>query len=230
MKINIAQIEAIEYKEALDIQLKLQEMRQQGKIEDTLLLLEHFSVLTVGKKGGALNIIAPRHLLNENKVAIYEVGRGGDVTYHGPGQIVGYPIVELRKFGRDIKRYIWNIQEMAICMLNECYNISAHREGGKYTGVWVNNEKIMAIGVSVKRWVSMHGFAMNINTQMEHFKWILPCGISDKGVTSLSMIKGQPQDIEKAKKEIIQYFCKIFGYEETVVMNKEQLEQIIAGR
>ena len=133
------------------------------------------------------------------------------MTYHGPGQIVGYPIFDLKKHGRDIKQFVWNIEEVFIRMLKEQFNIEAHREGKEYTGVWVGKDKITAIGISVKKWVTMHGFAFNVNTNLDHFDWIVPCGLNDRGVTSLQKLVGKHMDFDEIMELTADYFCKIFN-------------------
>jgi len=210
MNINVARLGLVSYKEALEIQEKLLLLRQQGKIEDILLLVEHPPVLTLGTRGEHSNILLSQKDLEMNGVEIYKINRGGDVTYHGPGQIVGYPIMDLNNQGKDIKDFVWKIEEIFIQLLGEEYHITAQRDEKKYTGVWVNNAKITAIGIAVKHWVTMHGFAFNVNTQLEHFKWINPCGITDRGVTSLQKILGNAQNFDKLNEQVLQYFCKVF--------------------
>lgn len=200
----------IDYKEALELQEKTLELRQQDKIPDTLILLEHPPVLTLGRRGEYDNILFSKEALEAQGVKVYEINRGGDVTYHGPGQIVGYPIMDLTKMGRDVKEYVYKIEEVFIRLLLNEYGIIAHRDEKKYTGVWVGNEKITAIGIAVKRWVTMHGFAFNVNTDLSHFKWINPCGITDKGVTSVEKLIGKKIDLNKMNQLVIQYFCEVF--------------------
>jgi lipoyl(octanoyl) transferase len=217
MKIQVALLGKIDYQEALRLQENLFNLRIQGKIPDTLLLLEHPAVLTVGRSGKDSNILATSDWLKSNGIDIYEVSRGGDVTYHGPGQIVGYPIMDLNNHGRDIHDFVWKLQETIISLLQEEYNLTVRRDVKKYTGVWVGEEKITAIGIAVKNWVTMHGFAFNVNTRLEHFQWIVPCGITDRGVTSLEKILGSPQDLEKVNQQVVEYFCKAFQMEAEMV-------------
>lgn len=217
MKLNVVSLGRVDYMEALDLQEKLLVKRQQGEIDNTLLLLEHPAVLTLGKRGLYSNIIVPKEELAANRISIYEVARGGDVTYHGPGQIVGYPIIDLKDLNKGVKDFVWMIEEVFIRLLKNEYGITAHREEKKYTGVWVGDEKITAIGIAVKHWVTMHGFAFNVNTELEHYKWINPCGISDKGVTSLEKLLGFPQDFGKLNEMIIEYFCEIFDFEPVTI-------------
>lgn len=226
MEISIVRLGRIDYKEALNIQEKLLDLRQRQKIDDIFLLLEHTPVLTLGRRGEYTNILLSSQELIDNGVSIYEVTRGGDVTYHGPGQIVGYPIIDLNNHGKDIKDYVWKIEEVFIRLLKEEYHISADRDEKKYTGVWVGNEKITAIGIAVKHWVTMHGFAFNVNTQLEHFKWINPCGITDKGVTSLQKLLGHSLDFEKLNNNVADYFCKVFGIQ-PIEMKISELNELL---
>lgn len=210
MKLNIIYLGIVPYGEALDIQYKLLEMRQKGEIDNTLLLLEHPPVLTLGVRGQYNNIYLSSEELKSQGIEVFEVNRGGDVTYHGPGQIVGYPIFDIRDMGKDIRLFIEKMEQCIIDLLNKEYSINAYRENDKYTGVWVNNKKIAAIGISVKKYITMHGFAFNVNTNLAHFNWINPCGLS-KGVTSLEQLIGKKEDIGVLFEKVEQYFTKEFG-------------------
>ncbi len=213
MKLTIAELGLVGYKEALKLQEHLRDLRAADKVKDTLLLLEHNNVITIGRRGKYSNIKIPISFLEKEKVDIHEVTRGGDVTYHGPGQLVGYLIFDLRDHGRNIRDFVWNIQEVFIRMLKNHFHIESSRGEGLYTGVWVGNEKITAIGLSVKRWVTMHGFAFNINTDLDNYKWINPCGITDKGVTSLEKITGFRQDFKNVAGFVSDSFCEVFNME-----------------
>ncbi len=210
--INILKLGRTDYGSALQIQEQLLALRQEKIITDTLLMTEHEAVLTIGKNGKHENIIASEDVLAKEGIEIFDIGRGGDVTYHGPGQIVGYPIIDLNGSKLGIKGYVEGIEDVFIRMLKEEYGIDAHREEKKYTGVWVGDEKITAIGIAVKRGVSMHGFAFNVNTNLAHFGLIHPCGITDKGVTSLQKLRGEAFDLGKLTDMTVRYFCEIFGY------------------
>ena len=209
MKLNIINLGIISYGEALDIQYKLLEKRQKGEIDNTLLLLEHLPVLTLGTRGEYNNIYVSSEELKKQGIEIFEVSRGGDVTYHGPGQIVGYPIFDLREMDKDIRSFIQKIEQSIIDLVDQEYGISACRETDKYTGVWVNDKKITAIGISVSKWVTMHGFAFNVNTNLDHFNWINPCGLS-KGVTSLEHLTGKKLDMQLVFEKVEKYFVKAF--------------------
>jgi len=213
MKLNVLKIGMIDYKEALTIQEKLRSLRSDSKIDDSLLLLEHYPVITLGRRGKYSNIKLQRNDLEKHHVNIYEVTRGGDVTYHGPGQLVGYLIFDLKNHGRDIKEFVWKIQEVFIRFLRSEYNIEGCRDDRTYTGVWVGNNKLTAIGISVLRWVTMHGFSFNINTDLDHYQWINPCGIVDRGVTSLERLTGSKQHLDAISDKIAFLFCEIFGME-----------------
>jgi lipoyl(octanoyl) transferase len=191
----------ISYAEGLEIQKRLVEQRKNGEVPDQLLLLEHPPVITLGVKtrNNRSNIVATPAALAAEQVEVFETGRGGDVTYHGPGQLVGYPILDLRPDRCDVHRYVRDIEEVMIQMAAS-FGVAAVRIPG-LTGVWVGDEKLGAIGVRIARWVTSHGFAFNVNTELNHFNFIVPCGISDRGVTSLQKLLGRPvamADVEHA--------------------------------
>lgn len=216
MRLSVVKLGLIEYQAALDLQLKLLKLSQQEKIEDILLLLEHPPVLTVGINGKDNNILMNEDILDKMGVSVFHSNRGGDVTYHGPGQIVGYPILNLNHFGKDVKDYVRCLEETTISLMKDEYGLVADRKPG-FPGVWVGNDKITAIGCAVKRWVTMHGFALNVNTNLEHFKWINPCGFTDKGVTSLEKLLGQSQDIDIVMKHIMKHFAALFHVEPEMI-------------
>lgn len=202
-------LDRMPYAEALAIQRRLLEKRQLGEIEDTLLLVEHPDVLTLGTRGDYANIYLPKERLAEQGVSIYEVERGGDVTYHGPGQIVGYPIVALQDFPGSIRGYITAMATALIDLLRTEFGIVAEQRFDKYSGVWVGENKIVAIGVAVKRGVTLHGFAFNVNTNLAHFDWINPCGLS-KGVTSVERETGQTADLDRVKAQVVSHLARQF--------------------
>ena len=226
MKLNIINLGRTDYSKALQFQKIILEKRQKGEICDTLILTEHNHVITIGKRGTENNITVSTDFLQEKGISIYEISRGGDVTYHGPGQIVGYPIIDLKARRKGIKNFVFLIEEIFIRLLSENFSISAKREEGKYTGIWIDNSKVTAIGIAVKQWVSMHGFAFNINTNLDYFKWIVPCGITDRDVTSLDKLTGSHNDFEKLKKLTAEYFIRVFNYNEVTqaLLTEEELE------
>lgn len=207
------------YKPVWELQKKLHKERVEGKIGDTLLLLEHYPVYTIGKNGKKKNIIAPCSFLKKEKIEIFKVDRGGDVTYHGPGQIVGYTIFHLPSLNLTIEAFVRKIEEVFICLLRD-YGISANRIKN-YTGVWVGKDKILAIGLQIVLWTSMHGFAFNVNPELSHYSGIIPCGISNKGITSLEKILSPLPPFEEIKEKIISYFCQIFGFEKVLFTGGE---------
>ncbi len=216
-KIMVTDLGKMNYKKALKIQETLMSLRQKGKYEDTLLLVEHPHVITLGRRADVDNIVVSEETLSKNGIEIYEINRGGDVTYHGPGQIVGYPIFDLTNYDRDIRAFVWNIEDVFMRMLEKEFEIHARRDEKKYTGVWVGNYKITAIGIAVKKWVTMHGFAFNVSTELKYFDWIVPCGLYDRGVTSLEKLLGRLPDIEKIKEMTIRYFCEVFSVKAHIV-------------
>lgn len=199
-----------DYGKALDLQEKLQERRIRGEIGDVLLLLEHPPVLTLGTRGDDAHIHLPESELAAAGVTIHKVGRGGDVTYHGPGQIVGYPIMNIARYPGRIRSFVAAIEQAIIDLLAEQYAIEAAAGSGKLTGVWAGRAKICAIGLSIRQGVSMHGFAFNVNTDLRHFDWINPCGLS-LPVTSLSRLLERPLDLNEVRELTGQYLARSFG-------------------
>ena len=208
----------VPYDEALEIQRTLVEERQAGHIPDTLLLLEHPHVLTLGvrKGGNRANILASPDRLDQLGVTVHQAGRGGDITYHGPGQIVGYPILDLRPDRQDVHRYVRNVEEVLIRSCAD-FGVTAVRLPG-FSGAWVEHqvrglEKIAAIGVRIARWVTSHGFAFNVNTDLEFFRLIVPCGIADRGVTSLQVQTGVPVSSNRVEASLTFHFADVFARE-----------------
>jgi len=200
----------IDYKDAWDLQKNLFNSRYKKEINDTLLLLEHPHTYTLGKTADRNNLIAEDKFLNQNKISVYDIDRGGDITYHGPGQIVGYPIINLTGWKKDTHKYLRAIEEVIIKTCAE-YNIAAGRNQ-EYTGVWVGDKKIAAIGIKVSRWITMHGFAFNVNTDLSLFDGIIPCGIKEKSVTSLQNELGRAIEINEVKTFILEKFTEVFDY------------------
>ena len=197
------------YEEALQLQERLQAARMENEIPDTLLLLEHPPVITMGRRASPANILAPKNVLDRLGVRVVDINRGGDVTYHGPGQLVGYPIFDLKRHGRDIHFFLERLEDIFIRILAR-YGIQAHRETGRHTGVFVGTDKIVAFGISVRQWVTLHGFAFNVNTDLSHFEWIVPCGLEDRGVTSLKKLLGQPVPMGQVLEEVAALFREVF--------------------
>jgi lipoyl(octanoyl) transferase len=174
-----------------------------------LFFVEHPSVFTLGKSGKESHLLIPEHELHQKGIQFYKINRGGDITFHGPGQLVGYPIWDLDQIYTDIHRYLREIEEVIILTLAEFGITNGSRKEG-LTGVWVNEEKICAIGVRASRWVTMHGFALNVNTDLSNFDLIVPCGITNKGVTSMMKILGNEVNMEAVQSALLRNFEKIF--------------------
>jgi len=205
----ILNLDAVPYEEALALQKKLVTMRSQGTIYDTLILLEHPPVVTVTRKATLKNILASPDELQEKGISLCQTNRGGDITYHGPGQIVGYPIMDLKDHGKDLHKYIRSIEEMIIRLLMD-YGIAAHRDKAN-PGVWIENDKIAAVGIAVKSsWTTMHGFSFNVNPDLNHYSLIVPCGIATKGITSLSKLLGTPIGVEEVREKLIHHYAEVF--------------------
>jgi lipoate-protein ligase B len=200
-----------EYAYAWDLQKAIHKERVEGRIPDTVLLTEHSHTYTIGKSGGDDHLLDSDEELRRKEVALFKIDRGGDITYHGPGQIVCYPIIDLSDHYLDVHRYLRDLEEVIIRTLSH-YSIDAYREPD-YTGVWVGGEKICAIGVKISHWVTMHGFAFNVNTDLSYFGRIIPCGIFHKGVTSLSQILGRPAEMAGVKDVITKEFAAVFQTE-----------------
>ncbi len=209
-KLTYCDLGTIDYKDAWDLQKNLFNSRYKKEINDTLLLLEHPHTYTLGKTADRNNLIAEDKFLNQNKISVYDIDRGGDITYHGPGQIVGYPIINLTGWKKDTHKYLRAIEEVIIKTCAE-YNIAAGRNQ-EYTGVWVGDKKIAAIGIKVSRWITMHGFAFNVNTDLSLFDGIIPCGIKEKSVTSLQNELGRAIEINEVKTFILEKFTEVFDY------------------
>lgn len=209
-QLNIINLKIEPYKKIWDFQKKLYRLRLNDLIDDTLILLEHPHTYTLGKSADINHLLASSENLSRDEIDVFEIDRGGDITYHGPGQIVGYPIIKLNDLYEDVHRYLRELEELIIRTLAES-QVAAVRDND-YTGVWVNKNKIAAIGIKVSRWITMHGFAFNINTDLSFFEKIIPCGIFEKGVTSLAQESGTKIDLENVKEVIIKHFCEIFKY------------------
>ncbi len=207
--LQVRRLGLVPYAEALELQRALVDDRKAGRIPDTLLLLQHPHVLTIGvKKDGRSHILATPGRLSSLGVEVFETGRGGDVTYHGPGQLVGYPIVDLNPDRRDVHRYVRDLEEVMIRVCAD-YGIEAGRIKG-LSGAWTGAEKIGAIGVRISRWITSHGFAFNVTTDVDFFKLIIPCGIATRGVTSLSAQTGRTPAMTEVEDRFTERFCQVF--------------------
>jgi lipoyl(octanoyl) transferase len=220
--LDVLRLGRVGYDDALELQRHLVEERRHGRIADTLLLLEHPHVLTVGVRrgGGRTNILAAPETLDAMGITVHETGRGGDVTYHGPGQLVGYPILDLRPDRQDVHRYVRDLEDVLMRVCGD-FGIAAERLPG-LTGAWVEHpsrgpEKVAAIGVRIARWITSHGFALNVNTDLDFFRLIVPCGVADRGVTSLQAVTGRLVSISEVEDHVIERFAAVFDRSATTV-------------
>lgn len=210
-EVEVRRLGRVPYAEGLALQRELVAERQAGRIGDVLLLVEHPHVLTLGVRGdgGRAHILAPAEVLAARSVDVYETGRGGDITYHGPGQLVGYPIIDLTPDRRDVHRYVRDLEEVLI-RVAAGYGIPGERVPG-LTGVWVGQSKLAAIGVRIARWVTSHGFALNVTTDLDYFNLIVPCGVPDRGVTSLSALLDRDVTMTDVEDRVACHFGEVFA-------------------
>jgi lipoyl(octanoyl) transferase len=209
-EILIRRLGRVDYGSALALQKHLVEQRKAGAIPDQLLLLEHPPVITLGVKtrNDRSHVVATPEVLEDEGVAVFESGRGGDVTYHGPGQLVGYPILDLTPDRCDVHRYVRDLEEVLIRAVARFGIVSGRLPG--LTGTWVGDRKLAAIGVRIARWVTSHGFALNVSTNLSHFGLIVPCGITDKGVTSIVELTGNSVPMSDVEDRVAEAFCEVF--------------------
>jgi lipoyl(octanoyl) transferase len=199
------------YNNVWNLQKNLFNEVTQNRNQNYLILTEHHPIITLGKSSDGKNIVTNQNILESNNIDVIEIDRGGDVTFHGPGQIVGYPILNLNEFKKDINWYLRSIEEVIILTLRH-FGISAGRIKD-FTGVWINNQKICAIGIKVTRWITMHGFALNVSTQLDYFNHIVPCGLSDKTVTSMQEVSKHDFLLKSVKQSICESFKTVFNVE-----------------
>lgn len=198
----------VEYKEALERQIKEHQRVVKGDVDGVLLILQHNPVITVGTSGGWDNLLVSTDELEAKGIDVYPVGRGGNITYHGPGQLTVYPIIDLKICSKDAHRYVRFLEEMLINVLSD-FNLEGSQKAG-LSGAWINDKKIAAIGVKIKRWVTYHGFSLNVDPNMRHFKYITPCGIEAFGVTSMIDEIGHTIEIERVIDSITHHFKEQF--------------------
>jgi len=198
----------VDYHKGLLLQERLLNSRKCGAISDVLLLLQHPSVFTLGRSGIVGNIIVPAETLVREGIPVFHTNRGGDITYHGPGQLVGYPILNLREDGLTVHQYVWNLEEIVIRTLAD-FGLGGQRISGR-RGVWVGRQKICALGLRISREVSMHGFALNVNTNLKYFTYIIPCGITGVSITSVSKLLGHEVEIGEIQENLLRHFSQVF--------------------
>jgi len=197
------------FKEVWALQKEINKYKQNNKCNDIIISNEHNHVYTLGKSGDKDHLLLNRTELGKKNIEYYEIDRGGDLTYHGPGQLVVYPIFDLHNHYLDSHRYLRDLEEVIILTLKE-YGIESYRDE-EFTGVWVEDKKICALGIKISRWITMHGLAFNINTDLNFFNFIIPCGIFHKGVTSLKELTGKEHSLDSVTEKVLSNFEKVFG-------------------
>jgi lipoyl(octanoyl) transferase len=210
------------YGDAWELQRELFQLRTEGQVPDILLLTEHTHVFTIGKSGSDSHLLASRPELDSVGADVFHIDRGGDITYHGPGQLVAYPILDLQNFYLDVHRYLRDLEKVIILTLNE-YGIAGERDP-RYTGVWVGGKKLAAIGVKVSRWITMHGVAINVNSDLSYFNRIIPCGIADRGVTSVEALLSRRIDLNEFSRLFVGAFGKVFGVTPVFISSSELVD------
>jgi len=215
-RLDVRRLGVVAYGEALRLQSQLVAQRRAGDIPDTLLLLEHPHVITMGSSADAADVLVDPSTRERLGIEVFEVGRGGGVTYHGPGQLVAYPILDLRPLGKDLHDYLRRLEEVLI-EVAAAFGVEARRRSG-LTGAWTERGKLAAIGVRVSsQWISSHGLALNVSSDLSYFDTIVPCGIQGESVTSLSRELGRPVDMGAAMEALIERFAAVFDFEPSVV-------------
>jgi lipoate-protein ligase B len=199
----------VPYDLALRLQQALLSARAEGLIPDVLLLLQHPPTFTLGRFKGKEDIIIPREMLTREGIAVFDTNRGGSVTYHGPGQLIGYPILNLKEKGMGVRRYIWSLEEVIIRLLHTM-GIQGHRVADHH-GVWVGDKKICSVGVNINRHISTHGFAINVGNDLRYFQYIRPCGLASEVMTSVSELSGCSVQVDTVVGDAIQCFSEVFG-------------------
>jgi len=212
------------YDRALDLQHRLVAARREGRVEDVLILLEHPPVITLGRRGDESNIVASRELLARLGIEVHRVERGGDVTYHGPGQLVGYSILDLRGHRQDVGWYMHSLEEVLIRALSD-FGAEAGRLEGRI-GVWIGDKNIAVLGARIEEWITYHGFALNVSPDLSHFDLIIPCGLKEFAVTSMEEVLGEAPEMSGVRKSVAQRFSEVFGVE----VRGAALEAILASR
>jgi len=210
-RVSVWRLGVVEYGAAYQLQKKLHQQRVEGEIGDTLVLLEHPPTITVGKAGRIDNILVPCETLHQMGISLYFADRGGDVTYHGPGQLLGYPILDLSSRGGDLKQYVRELEEVLIRTLED-FSIKAGRDP-QHVGVWIGQKKIASIGLSIRDWVTMHGFALNVCTNLEGFSLIHACGFKDRKTASIQELVACCPSMEQVTERLLQHFSEVFDPE-----------------
>lgn len=220
----IANLGQAKYLEVLDLQRELVKLRQEQRIPDTLLLVEHEPVITLGRRGSTSNILTSSEQLALQGINVYQVERGGDVTYHGPGQLVGYPLMDLAERSIGVRRFVDLLEEAIILTLAD-FDIHAGRQS-QHRGVWVEDRKVAALGVAIKRWVSFHGFALNVSPNLGHYCHIHPCELQPEQVTSMAELLGETPSMAGVTQKLVSRFIELFPGEWREISVAEVFERV----
>ncbi len=221
--LDIYELGTVPYEKALEYQESLLAKRIAEEIPDSLILLEHPPTITTGRKGNTGNLLVRKEYLEKHGVSFVHASRGGDITFHGPGQIVGYPILNLKNHEMDIRKHLRSIEEVIIRTLGD-FEIEGRRIDG-VTGVWVKRSKIASIGIAIRKWVTYHGFALNVSTNLDYFELILSCGITDVRITSIGSWLGNEEGIkmDDVVRSVIKNFMGVFGFEDFTLRNEKEI-------
>ena len=221
--LDIYELGTVPYEKALEYQESLLARRIAEEIRDSLILLEHPPTITTGRKGNTEHLLVREEYLKKHGISFVHASRGGDITFHGPGQIVGYPILNLKNHGMDIRRHLRMIEEMIIRTLRD-FDIEGRRVDG-VTGVWVKRSKIASIGIAIRKWVTYHGFALNVSTDLDYFDLILSCGITDVRITSIGSWLGNGENVrmDDVTRSVIENFMGVFGFENFILKNEQEI-------
>ncbi|MDE0291757.1 MAG: lipoyl(octanoyl) transferase LipB [Candidatus Dadabacteria bacterium] len=222
--LDIYELGTVPYEKALEYQENLLAKRIAEEIQDSLILLEHPPTITTGRKGNTENLLVRGEYLKKHGISFVHASRGGDITFHGPGQIVGYPILNLKNHGMDIRKHLRMIEEMIIRTLRD-FEIEGRRIDG-VTGVWVKRSKVASIGIAIRKWVTYHGFALNVNTNLDYFELILSCGITDVRITSIGSWLGNEEEVkmDDVTRSVIKNFMGVFGFEDFILRDEKDID------
>jgi len=222
--LDIYELGTVPYEKALEYQENLLAKRIAEEIQDSLILLEHPPTITTGRKGNTENLLVREEYLKKHGISFVHASRGGDITFHGPGQIVGYPILNLKNHEMDIRKHLRSIEEVIIRTLGD-FEIEGRRIDG-VTGVWVKRSKIASIGIAIRKWVTHHGFALNVTTNLDYFELILSCGITDVRITSIGSWLGNEEEVkmDDVTRSVIKNFMGVFGFEDFILRDEKDID------
>lgn len=227
MSLNILNLGTMEYDKVLRLQEKVFDLRKNNEIEDTLIVVEHPPTITLGRDAVENECFKGSKKEAERQAKVFHVNRGGRATFHGLGQGVFYPIIHLKNNNLSIHTFVYTIENMMMDYLKTEHDLSSYCEKGEYTGVWIKDKKIMALGLYIRKNITMHGFAFNINTDLSYFNLIVPCGLQDRGITSLQQELGHPVNLKEAMSQITHYFCRAFRFSgKEISLNELGIEEL----